>query len=179
MQDVLCVLVFVIGHVDPLDWVLRFPRPRKRHHGLSTGRHLRSPKYSKVHTPSFITTLNTSAVLTRVYSQVHPDDDGVLSVITYAVGPLGVAFLPLKLSFIPPLSRPYPPSHSHNTLAETIVRFNTVLVVGHTNCGGAAATLRTAIDGAPCPGSLSCAGWNRSPRWPARSISWTSLNQKG
>jgi len=78
----------------------------------------------------------------------------VLSVITYAIGPLGVEHgtpLPLKLSFLSPLSRPYPPFHPHNTLVEPIVRYNTVLVVGHTNCGGAAATLKAVIDGAPPP----------------------------
>jgi carbonic anhydrase len=91
---------------------------------------------------SFITKLNTSVVLTRIYSQVHPDDDSVLSVITFAIGPLGVEH---GTALRPPSAL------SHNTLAEPIVRYNTVLVVGHTNCGGAAATLKAVIDGAPPP----------------------------
>jgi len=54
----------------------------------------------------------------NIANQVHPDDDSVLSVITYAIGPLGVEH---------------------------------VLVVGHTNCGGAVACLKAVLEGAPPP----------------------------
>jgi len=54
----------------------------------------------------------------NIANQVHPIDDNLQSVITYAVGDLGVEH---------------------------------VLVVGHTNCGGAAACLNTVQEGAPPP----------------------------
>jgi carbonic anhydrase len=78
----------------------------------------------------------------------------VLSVITFAIGPLGVEHgtsRSLLLPFLSSLPHLYPPSRSHNTLAEPIVRSNTVLVVGHTNCGGAVACLKVVLEGAPPP----------------------------
>ncbi|KAH9981596.1 carbonic anhydrase [Russula compacta] len=52
----------------------------------------------------------------NIANQVHPDDDSVLSVITYAVAVVGVEH---------------------------------ILVVGHTNCGGAAACYKAVTSGAP------------------------------
>jgi len=54
----------------------------------------------------------------NIANQVHLDDDSVLSVITYAIEPVGVEH---------------------------------ILVVGHTNCGGAAACLEAALAGTPPP----------------------------
>jgi len=54
----------------------------------------------------------------NIANQVHPDDDSVLSVITYAIGPVGVEH---------------------------------ILVVGHTNCGGAAACLNAVTASTPPP----------------------------
>lgn len=63
----------------------------------------------------------------NIANQVHPDDDSVLSVITYAVGPIGIEH---------------------------------ILVVGHTNCGGAAACLTAVSTGSsPLPPATPLSRW--------------------
>jgi carbonic anhydrase len=79
-------------------------------------------------------------------SQVHPDDDSVLSVITYAVAVVGVEHSAYPSSLFPsrsPCHRAEWPDPSRTP--------NTVLVVGHTNCGGAAACLKAVTAGTPPP----------------------------
>ena len=71
-----------------------------------------------------------------IYSQVHLNDDSVLSVVTYAV-----AHLKVKHGGFAPVSR----------VRMGLIRYPfLVVVVGHSQCGGAAACLKAA-DGPPPP----------------------------
>ena len=80
-------------------------------------------------------------------SQVHPDDDSVLSVITFAVAVVGVEH---SASFSCFFSLPPPVAIGSSQEAECFARA-TVLVVGHTNCGGAVACYKAVTSGAPPP----------------------------
>jgi carbonic anhydrase len=76
----------------------------------------------------------------NIANQIHPDDDSVLSVITYAVSVVGV-------------EHGTPPSFFNSAENRTYARTQlfSVLVVGHTNCGGAAACLEAATASTPPP----------------------------
>ncbi|KAN0107270.1 carbonic anhydrase [Russula decolorans] len=78
----------------------------------------------------------------NIANQVHPKDDNILSVITYAVAEVGVEH---------------------------------ILVVGHTNCGGAAACLQAVTAGTPPPAPTTPLA-----RWlaPLTALAGT-LNLKG
>ena len=71
----------VWGRLSSLAWMVELPCPRKRHHHLAFTLHLCPSQYPKVGSlPS------GSLYMTQcTYSQIHPNDDYAIAMLTYAV----------------------------------------------------------------------------------------------
>lgn len=76
--------------VGIVDWLFRFESSGVRDHAFHAWGYIRPQEYRQVRQKCGILLSPDLFTCMWIYSQVHPDDDNVLSVVDYAVGHLKV-----------------------------------------------------------------------------------------
>jgi carbonic anhydrase len=109
---------------DSVDRLFGFQSARVGYHRFQTWPYLCPPKCRKVRFSTFCSHLNSYSN----HSQLPSDDNNVLSVLAYAVNYLGVE------------NGAFPRQKSLSI--DELIRIYSVIIVGHSNCGGAAASLK-------------------------------------